>query len=155
VELERPGLVESLGELRSFAPNVHLVLEIHESAPAKTEFIHWLRTKLGAINVGLAYDNFGAGQARLMEFAEVPPHYLKFSNRYVRGVDQAPLARRRLVQSMVATASGLLVMTVAQGIETAGEARACAEIGFTHGQGFHLGPPRAIEEITRLTVQRR
>ena len=37
--------------------------------------------------------------------------------------------------------------TVAEGIETAGEARACAELGFTHAQGFHIGRPRPIEQI--------
>ena len=37
VELVRPGLLESLEELRSYAPHVDLVLEIHESALAQTE----------------------------------------------------------------------------------------------------------------------
>ena len=27
------------------------------------------------------------------------------------------------------------------------EARACAELGFTHGQGFHIGRPRPIEQL--------
>ena len=52
VELERPGLLESLEELRTFAPQVDLVLEIHESALAQTDFITWLRGRLLEINVG-------------------------------------------------------------------------------------------------------
>jgi EAL domain-containing protein (putative c-di-GMP-specific phosphodiesterase class I) len=39
------------------------------------------------------------------------------------------------------------VKTVAEGIETAAEARACAELGFTHGQGFHIGRPLTIDQI--------
>jgi EAL domain-containing protein (putative c-di-GMP-specific phosphodiesterase class I) len=39
------------------------------------------------------------------------------------------------------------VKTVAEGIETAAEAHACAELGFTYGQGVHIGHPRPIEEI--------
>ncbi|HSD27960.1 MAG TPA: EAL domain-containing protein, partial [Vicinamibacteria bacterium] len=73
VELESSGLLESLEELRSFAPQVDLRLEIHESALTDIEFITWLRAHLLEINVGLAYDDFGAGQARLFELAEAPP----------------------------------------------------------------------------------
>jgi EAL domain-containing protein (putative c-di-GMP-specific phosphodiesterase class I) len=39
------------------------------------------------------------------------------------------------------------IKTVAEGIETEVEARACGEIGFTHGQGSYLGRPRTVEEI--------
>ena len=90
VELERPGLLESLEELRTFAPQVDLVLEIHRGALAQTDFIAWLRGRLLEINVGLAYDDFGVGQARLFELAEAPPHYLKFDRRFVTGLDRAP-----------------------------------------------------------------
>ena len=71
VELELPGLVESLEELRAFGPHVDLVLEIHEAALAQADYIIWLRRRLTDINVGLAYDDFGSGQARLFELARV------------------------------------------------------------------------------------
>jgi len=146
-ELERPGLLESLEELRTFAPNVDLVLEIHESALAQTDFIMWLRAKLSEINVGLAYDDFGSGQARLFELAEAPPHYLKFDRRFVTGLDHAPTSRQRLVASLVAAARELLVQTVAEGVETAEEARACTRAGFSHAQGYHFGRPVSVEGI--------
>jgi len=146
VELERPGLLESLEELRTFAPQVDLVLEIHESALAQTDFIAWLRGRLLEINVGLAYDDFGAGQARLFELAEAPPHYLKFDRRFVTGLHQAPTSRQRLVASLVAAARELLVKTVAEGVETADEAAACVRAGFSHAQGYHFGRPGAVEK---------
>jgi EAL domain-containing protein (putative c-di-GMP-specific phosphodiesterase class I) len=144
VELERPGLLESLEELRTFAPQVDLVLEIHESALARTDFITWLRGRLLEINVGLAYDDFGAGQARLFELAEAPPHYLKFDRRFVTGLHEAPTPRRRLVASLVAAARELLVKTVAEGVETADEAAACMRAGFSHAQGYHFGRPGPV-----------
>ena len=52
-----------------------------------------------------------------------------------------------MLQSLLSLARELLVKTVAEGIETPAEARVCAEIGFTHAQGFHLGRPRPIEQI--------
>ena len=116
VELERPGLLESLEELRSYAPHVDLVLEIHESALAQTEASsRGCARGCMEINVGLAYDDFGAGQARLFELAEAPPDYLKFDRRFVTGLETAPVSRQRLVASLVAAARELLVKSDRRG----------------------------------------
>jgi EAL domain-containing protein (putative c-di-GMP-specific phosphodiesterase class I) len=147
VELARPGLLESLDELRHAAPQLDLALEIHESVLSRAPAIAELRGLLLERNIALAYDDFGAGQARLLELAEAPPHYLKFDQRFISDLDQAPLAKRRLLQSLLTLARELLVKTVAEGIETAAEARVCAEIGFTHAQGFHMGRPRPMAEL--------
>ena len=144
-ELESPGLVDSIEELRHLAPELDLTLEIHESALAQAAAMGMLRDRLAEMNVRLAYDDFGAGQARLLELAEAPPHYLKFDRRFVVGIDQAPASRRRLVASLVAAARELLVKTVAEGVETAAEAEVCARLGFTLAQGYHFGRPTPID----------
>jgi EAL domain-containing protein (putative c-di-GMP-specific phosphodiesterase class I) len=146
-EMEQPGLLESLEELRRLAPHLELALEIHESALAQAQFIVWLRTKLSEINVGLAYDDFGAGQARLLELAEAPPHFLKFDRRFITGIDQAPPSRRRLLASLVAAARELLVKTVAEGVETPAEVDVCTKLGFTHAQGYHFAYPMPLDRI--------
>jgi EAL domain-containing protein (putative c-di-GMP-specific phosphodiesterase class I) len=145
-ELQSPGLVESMEELRSLAPQLDLTLEIHESALAQPAAIALLREQLSEINVGLAYDDFGTGQARLLELAEAPPHYLKFDRRFIVGIDLAPPSRRRLVASLVAAARELLVKTIAEGVETAAEAEVCAGLGFTHAQGYYFGGPTPLVE---------
>jgi EAL domain-containing protein (putative c-di-GMP-specific phosphodiesterase class I) len=147
IEFARPGLLESLEDLRAVSPQLDLALEIHESVLTQPAAIAELRALLLERNIALAYDDFGAGQARLLELAEAPPHYLKFDRRFVSGLNQAPAAKRRLLHSLLALARELLVKTVAEGIETAAEARACAELGFTHAQGFHIGRPRPIEQV--------
>jgi EAL domain-containing protein (putative c-di-GMP-specific phosphodiesterase class I) len=147
VELERPGLIESLEELRALAPQVDLVLEIHERALAQTDFIVWLRTRLMEINVGLAFDDFGAGQARLFELAEAPPHFLKFDRRFITGIDHAPSSRQRLLASLVAAARELRVKTIAEGVETPEEEAECVRAGFSHAQGYHLGRPASLEQV--------
>jgi EAL domain-containing protein (putative c-di-GMP-specific phosphodiesterase class I) len=146
-ELEYPGLLESLEELRVAAPHVDLVLEIHESALTQTDFIVWLRNRLREINVGLAFDDFGAGQARLFELAEAPPQYLKFDRRFIAGIDRAPTSRQRLVASLVAAARELMVRTVAEGVETAEEAAICERAGFSHVQGYYFARPGPIDRL--------
>jgi EAL domain-containing protein (putative c-di-GMP-specific phosphodiesterase class I) len=124
-----------------------LVLEIHESALAQPDLITWLHGRLGEIGVGLAYDDFGAGQARLFELAEAPPEYLKFDRRFVTGIDSAPTSRKQLVRSLVAAVRELNAKPVAEGVETAQEAEACLASGFMLAQGYHFGVPKTIEEI--------
>ena len=51
-ELEQPGLVDSMEELRAMAPHLDLTLEIHESALAQPEAMAALRDRLSEINVG-------------------------------------------------------------------------------------------------------
>jgi len=145
-ELESPGLVPSLARARQRSPQLRLTLEVHEGALADLETVDRLRTQLNRSGVGLAYDDFGAGQARLLELAEVPPHYLKFDMSFVRGIDQAPQTRRRLLTSLVSVARDLLVYTVAEGVETAQEADVCMRIGFTHAQGYYYGRPRPFQD---------
>jgi EAL domain-containing protein (putative c-di-GMP-specific phosphodiesterase class I) len=150
IELSRPGLLESLDDLRTIAPHLDLALEIHESVvPERPSAIAELKALLLERNIYLAYDDFdsSSGETRLLELAEAPPHYLKFDQRFVSGLDQAPVRKRKMLESLLALAQDLSVKTVAEGIETPAEARACAEIGFSHAQGFYIGRPRPIEEI--------
>jgi EAL domain-containing protein (putative c-di-GMP-specific phosphodiesterase class I) len=146
-ELEGPGLVLGVVGARQKLPQLRLTLEVHEGALADLASVDRLRTQLSRSGVGLAYDDFGAGQARLLELAEVPPHFLKFDMSFIRGIDSAPASRQRLLTSLVSVARDLLVYTVAEGVETAAEADVCMRIGFTHAQGFFFGRPRPIEEI--------
>jgi EAL domain-containing protein (putative c-di-GMP-specific phosphodiesterase class I) len=146
-ELENPGLVLGAVEARQRAPHLRLTLEVHEGALADLESVDTLCTQLRRSRIGIAYDDFGAGQARLLELAEVPPTYLKFDMSFIRGIDTAPASRQRLLTSLVSVARDLLVQTVAEGVETAAEADVCMRIGFTHAQGFFFGRPRPIEEI--------
>jgi EAL domain-containing protein (putative c-di-GMP-specific phosphodiesterase class I) len=146
-ELDKPDLVRAVTAARQSAPQLRLTLEVHEGALDDLESIDRLCTHLRQSRIGIAYDDFGAGQARLLELAEVPPTFLKFDMSFIRGIDAASVSRRSLLTSLVSVARDLLVQTVAEGVETAEEADACMRIGFTHAQGFFFGRPRPIEEL--------
>jgi EAL domain-containing protein (putative c-di-GMP-specific phosphodiesterase class I) len=146
-EFTRPGLLESIDELRALAPRLELALEIHEGVLADASAIAALRSALVERRIALVFDNFGTGRARLHELAEAPPHYLKFHQRFVRDLDRAPAGRQRMLESLLTVAKQVEVKTVAEGLETEAEMRACARIGFTFGQGAYIGRPRSIEEM--------
>jgi len=147
-ELSQPGLLESLETLRRLAPQQDLALEIHESVLTGASALAELRRLLSESNISLAYDDFGAGQARLLELAEAPPHYLKFDRRFVTDIDKPENAKRcRLLTSLVGVARDLLVKTIAEGVETSEEAEVCRNIGFTYGQGYYFGRPAPVDRI--------
>ena len=145
-ELTQPGLVESLEDLPRAAPQVAFTVEVHEGAIVNVAAMVELKAALRDRGMRIAYDDFGAGQARLLELGEAPPDLLKFDIRFIRGVNDAPPSKRRLLHSLVDIVRDLGAEPVAEGVETEEEAQACTDIGFTHAQGYLFGPPRAIDE---------
>lgn len=144
-ELAHPGLVESLGDLPRGAPQVEFTVEIHEAAIVNVSGVVALKASLREQGIRLAYDDFGSGQARLLELGEAPPDLLKFDIRFIRGVNAAPASKRRLLKSLVGIVRDLGAEPLAEGVETAEEAEACEEIGFTRAQGYFFGRPAPVE----------
>jgi EAL domain-containing protein (putative c-di-GMP-specific phosphodiesterase class I) len=94
----------------------------------------------------LVYDDFGAGQARLIELAEVPPDYLKFDRSLIQQIHQAPAARHQLLEGLVKMALELGIRLIAEGLENPAEVDICRTLGFDYGQGFLFAVPRSCEE---------
>lgn len=140
-ELRKEGLIESMSAVREAYPHQEITLEIHEGAISVPAQLKRLRQQLLDLNVRLAFDDFGAGQARLVELAEVKPDVLKFDMSLVRGLDQRGDQRIQMVESLVRIATDLGTIPLAEGIETEGEKRVCLEIGFKLAQGFLFGRP--------------
>jgi EAL domain-containing protein (putative c-di-GMP-specific phosphodiesterase class I) len=103
-----------------------------------------IRNGLSELQIGLAYDDFGAGQARLQQLAETPPDILKFDISLVSGVTEPGSPRCRLLTSLNAMVQDMGVKTLAEGIETQAEADAYMEIGIDYFQGFFFERPSAI-----------
>lgn len=142
-EIEDLELLEfSLRELRQAYPDRPMVLEIHEATATQTEQMRTLKSALRQLNIGLAYDDFGAGQARLVELVEVPPDYLKFDMKLVQGLAAASLERQKMVERLVQMTTELGIYPLAEGIELEADAEVCRQIGFVCGQGFLYGRPK-------------
>jgi len=135
-------LMQQMEKLRKAYPNVNLVLEIHEKAASNLEDMKKICRELETMKVELAYDDFGAGQARLMELVEAPAHYLKFDINLVRGIDKAPTAKQDMVQMLVQMAKKIGIATLAEGLEHKEEVIACRAMGFDYIQGYYFGKPK-------------
>jgi EAL domain-containing protein (putative c-di-GMP-specific phosphodiesterase class I) len=151
-ELIEPGLVESMRTLRSTHREQPITLEIHEAAVMNERVMTELRAALKDLQISLAYDDFGAGQARLRELVEVRPDYLKFDIALTRGIHQASAQRQQLLATLVGMARELDIVPLAEGIESDEESQACHQLGFVLGQGYRFGKPEPASYFAGLTA---
>ncbi len=147
-ELANDGLETSLELLRDMAGSTRLVLEIHESAVTNPELLCQLQAKLQALGIGLAYDDFGSGQARLSELVQARPEFVKFDMSLIRDIDTASPERQRMLEALVKMVRDLDIQALAEGIESKAEAEFCMKVGFDLAQGFYYGRPVPIEAAT-------
>lgn len=139
-----PRLLTDLEDMRRRFPRLKLVLEIHESAVTDLKQIADLRHSLNEIDIGLAYDDFGAGRARLLELVETPPDYLKFDYTMIHGLDSDESPRYRLLDTLTSLVNEMGIATLAECVETEQVARLCRQLGIQYFQGFLFGRPKPI-----------
>ena len=131
----------SLEQVRLEAPDLSITLEIHEAAVTDLRQMRELRHQLTDLGMKLTYDDFGAGQARLLELVEVPPDYLKFDAALIANIHEAPIAKQRLVESLAKMVQEIGVACLAEGVENKEEQEICGQMGFALAQGYLFGKP--------------
>jgi EAL domain-containing protein (putative c-di-GMP-specific phosphodiesterase class I) len=141
------GLLASMQRIRDIAPSGKIVLEINEKAAAETNNLVLIRDALKQMDMGLAFDDFGVGQTRLVALSNTPPDYLKFDISLIRKIHLAPKRLHQMVATFIKASHDLGILTLAEGIECAEEARVCREIGFDLGQGYFFGRPVPVDQL--------
>lgn len=138
---------ESLVLLAAQPGAPHLVVEVHETAVIDVPSMRSLAARLKEIGVSFAYDDFGAGQARINELADVPPHFVKFDMALIRGLDAASSAKQGVVRGHVRMVLDVGSVPLAEGVETEAEAAICRDMGFQLIQGYLTGRPVPVEAL--------
>jgi EAL domain-containing protein (putative c-di-GMP-specific phosphodiesterase class I) len=150
IELSGPNLFTSLEQLRAEFPTTQIVLEVHEGAVASSAMLQDVRRVTTDLKMGLAYDDFGSGQARLKELFEVPPDVLKFDVKFVHGLPFTTAQHRTTIQSLIRIVKDLNVTPLAEGVETVDEASVCFELGFELAQGYLFGRAEAASHWVNM-----
>lgn len=148
VEVVTSDLVQSIRQLAEIVCGRPVVIEIHEGAVTNLHAIRELRAVLKEFGMRLAYDDFGAGQARLLELAEASPDYVKFDMQLIRGIDQSCGKRAQMLGALVNMVHELGILALAEGVETPGEDSICRQLGFDFGQGYYYGRPDVLPMAT-------
>lgn len=138
---------QALTAMRARPDAPQLVVEVHETAVVEVPRMKELAARLAEIDVPFAYDDFGAGESRIQELTQVPPHFVKFDMGLIRGIDMAPRVTQQLVRDLVRAVVDLGSVPLAEGVETEGEAAICREMGFQLIQGYLTGKPKLVDEF--------
>lgn len=136
--------LHSLRVLREAQPGVRLVVEVHETAVTESARMRELAARLAELDVRFAYDDFGAGQARLNEIGDVPAFCVKFDMGLIRDIHLASDRKRRVVGDLVRLVRDLGSLALAEGVESEAEAEVCRALGFQLIQGYLTGKPVLI-----------
>ena len=100
------------------------------------------------MGIGIALDDFGTGYASLFHLKRLPVDEIKMDRSFVAGLG-TPDNKGEIVQAMLGLGKALGMVTVAEGVETAAEARMLAAWGCEFGQGYLFGRPMPAEEAKR------
>ena len=135
------ALVQSAGPAR-------VVLELTEHAlvgdySALRSSLQGLR-RAGA---RLAVDDTGAGISSLAHILKLAPDFIKLDRDIVAGVDVDPV-RRALASALIGFGAETGASVVAEGAETTDELEALRRVGVRYVQGYCLGRPVPLDEVT-------
>lgn len=118
-----------------------LVLEITESALiSNIEQAQSVARELKDLGVSLALDDFGTGYSSLRHLQALPFDELKIDASFVREMSETKESRK-IVAAIIGLGHSLSLTTVAEGIETKGQADMLLRLGCDVGQGWLYGPP--------------
>ncbi|MFK8019968.1 MAG: EAL domain-containing protein [Pseudomonadales bacterium] len=127
-----------------------LELEITESSIMSDtghalEVISELRSK----GVRIAMDDFGTGHSSLGQINQLPIDVLKIDRSLIIGIEDCS-KRSTLLRNLLSLAKDLGLETIAEGVETRGQAEMCTQFGCDLIQGYYYYKPMRIEQFIQL-----
>nr|WP_257028753.1 bifunctional diguanylate cyclase/phosphodiesterase [Micromonospora purpureochromogenes] len=132
---------------RHQVPPQRLVLEITETVVmSELEVIDEVLATVRAMGVQLAVDDFGTGFSSLTFLTRIAVDELKVDRSFVIRMAESPEAAA-IVRTTVGLAHELGLRVVAEGVETAEQRLALAELGCTAAQGYHFFKPMPADKI--------
>jgi EAL domain-containing protein (putative c-di-GMP-specific phosphodiesterase class I) len=105
--------------------------------------------KLCQLGVSVAIDDFGTGYSSLSYLHRFPIHTIKIDRSFVMEI-QDPNAQFPVVLAIVAIAKGLGLNLVAEGVETAVQARYLEDAGCKIIQGYYYHRPMSQVQLLEL-----
>lgn len=127
-----------------------VTVEITEStliqeAAAAAETLDALRS----FGVHVALDDFGTGYSPLTHLRRFPVDVLKIDRAFVSRT-HADLMDREIVRAVVTLGRRMGMQVVAEGVESAEQARYLTGVACDHAQGFLYAPPVPAAQVPRL-----
>jgi diguanylate cyclase (GGDEF)-like protein/PAS domain S-box-containing protein len=130
-----------------------LQLEVTESLAAQDELARTRLRELKALGLGLSLDDFGTGYSSLACLHQLPVDTVKIDRSFVSHAESSEY-HRALIEATIRVAQTLGMSTVAEGIETEGQAALMEKLQCGRGQGYLFSKPLEPGEATRWLARR-
>lgn len=119
-----------------------LIFEISEtSAMMLHEVVIRFMEEMQPRGVAFALDGFGAGMTAFRHLKDFFFDLVKIDKSFVRGISSDP-DNQVLTEALITVAKQFEMFVVADGVETADEARFLTQMGADCLQGYHFGVPK-------------
>ena len=141
-QLTRPALVDDVRTIlfQTAMPVEQLQLEVTESLAAQDERVQTTLRELKNLGVKLALDDFGTGYSSLACLHLMPVDTVKVDRSFVQHAETVEY-HRVLIEATIRVARTLGMTTVAEGIETEGQAALMQRLECDRGQGYLFARP--------------
>jgi diguanylate cyclase (GGDEF)-like protein/PAS domain S-box-containing protein len=150
-QLKRQGMVQEMAALLDecgMQPQ-WLQLEVTESLAAQDEPVQATLRLLKGLGLKLALDDFGTGYSSLACLHQLPVDTVKVDRSFVQHAESVEY-HRVLIEATVRVARTLGMTTVAEGIETEGQAALMQALHCSRGQGYLFSRPLEARALQRL-----
>ena len=147
------GVVVEQALAASRLPAHRLQLEVTESLAGQDEQVRQQLHQLKALGLKVALDDFGTGYSSLSSLHQLPVDVVKIDRSFVTQLESSA-HHRVLVEATVKVAKSLGMGTVAEGIETEGQAAELTRLGCDRGQGYLFAKPMAAGDVGEWLARR-
>ena len=130
----------------------NIVFEITETGAIKNiaSAVKFL-TELRNLGFKTALDDFGVGYSSFSYLKDFPVDYIKIDGSFIDGLLDDKL-KQAIVKSMTDVAHAIKIKTVAEFIEDQATLEFLAKIGIDYGQGYHIGKPEIMRDMSANVV---
>jgi diguanylate cyclase (GGDEF)-like protein len=150
--ISHPEVISQLLELSRHSARHPLMLEITETSLI-TQMVE-VRTYLDllrTLNYRIAMDDFGTGYSPLRYLVDLPVDVVKFDISLVNTLRQDDRAGK-VVADFVRMMNDAGYVLVAEGVETEAVLHKVENLGFANVQGYLLGRPLPLSQLTRVAA---
>jgi EAL domain-containing protein (putative c-di-GMP-specific phosphodiesterase class I) len=142
------GLIERELETASVDP-ARLIFEVTETAAiANMPEASAFAVGLNELGSSVALDDFGTGFGSFYYLKHLPVSYIKMDGEFIQNLPRSEIDAH-MVTAIVGVAQGLGIKTVAESVTDEETIRLLRGHGVDFAQGFHVGRPGPIVQLSR------
>jgi sensor c-di-GMP phosphodiesterase-like protein len=154
IDLQRddtPHLVRDLILRMGVQPH-NILVEATERGFMEADKARKIMGDIRALKVKIAIDDFGTGYSSLSYLEKFPLDYLKIDKSFVDTMG-GETATSQVALHIIEMAKSLKLEMIAEGVETAAQAKFLQEHGVQYAQGYFFGKPMPLKELAAFVAK--